>query len=117
MRYRAILVGLLLILGQALLLAKDEKWFELSSEHFLLFTDAGEAKGRRLLVDFENRVSAFSQAFGKVPARQFPIEVFLYNNESDYLEATPPRKKEDETPIKSAYLFSGPDRVFIVAKD
>src|SRR5947209_17543683 len=116
MRHRAILVGLLLILGQALLLAKDEKWFELSSEHFLLFTDAGEAKGRRLLVDFENRVSAFSQVFGKVPPRQFPIEVFLFKNEQDFIEALPHAKGEEEL-RKTAYLLRGPDRIFIVAKD
>jgi len=117
MRYRAILVGLLLILGQALLLAKDEKWFELSSEHFLLFTDAGEAKGRRLLVDFENRVSVFSQAFGKVPPRQFPIEIFLFKNEPDYVETLPRTQGQEVVTIKSAYLLHGPDRLFIVAKD
>src|SRR2546428_3938918 len=117
MRYRAILVGLLLILGQAMLLAKDEKWFELSSEHFLLFTDAGEAKGRRLLVDFENRVSVFSQAFGKVPPRQFPIEIFLFKNEPDYVETLPRTQGQEVVSIKSAYLLHGPDRLFIVAKD
>src|SRR2546426_4531595 len=117
MRHRAILVGLLLILGQALLLAKDEKWFELSSEHFLLFTDAGEAKGRRLLVDFENRVSAFSQVFGKVPPRQFPIEIFLFKNEPDYVETLPRTQGQEVVSIKSAYLLHGPDRLFIVAKD
>ncbi|HYR90743.1 MAG TPA: TonB family protein [Terriglobia bacterium] len=116
MRYRAILVGLLLVLSQLQLAAKDAKWFELSSEHFLLFTDVGEVKGRKLLVDFESRVSAFSQVFGKVPPRQFPIEVFLFNNEPDYLE-TLPRIQNPETRTRSAYLLHGPDRLFIVAKD
>ena len=97
-------------------MAKDEKWFELSSEHFLLFTDTTEAKGRRLLSDFENRVMAFSQTFGKVPPRQFPIEVFLFNNEPDYIEALP-RVQGAEKLDKSAYLVRGPDRLFIVTKD
>ena len=70
MRYRLILpVFLLLLCWIRVLHAKDPKWFEMSSEHFLLFTDTNEAKGRRLISDFENRVAAFSQAFGKVPAR------------------------------------------------
>ena len=96
--------------------AKDPKWFEVSSEHFLLFTDTNEAKGRRLISDFENRVAAFSQAFGKVPARQFPIEIFLFNNEQDFIEALPHGQGEEQLK-KAAYLLRGPDRTFIVAKD
>ena len=96
--------------------AKDPKWFEVSSEHFLLFTDTNEAKGRRLISDFENRVAAFSQAFGKVPARQFPIEIFLFNNEQDFIEALPHAQGEEQLK-KAAYLLRGPDRTFLVAKD
>jgi len=96
--------------------AKDPKWFEVSSQHFLLFTDTNEAKGRRLISDFENRVAAFSQAFGKVPARQFPIEIFLFNNEQDFIEALPHAQGEEQLK-KAAYLLRGPDRIFIVAKD
>ena len=96
--------------------AKDPKWFEVSSQHFLLFTDTNEAKGRRLISDFENRVAAFSQAFGKVPARQFPIEIFLFNNEQDFIEALPHGQGEEQLK-KAAYLLRGPDRIFIVAKD
>jgi TonB family protein len=117
MRYRVILWALFFALvARQPSMAKDEKWFELSSEHFLLFTDTTEAKGRRLLSDFENRVLAFSQVFGKLPPRQFPIEVFLFNKEQDYIEALP-RVQGVERLDKSAYLFRGPDRVFIAAKD
>ena len=117
MRYRAISLALLfLLLRMPPVQAKEAKWFEFSSEHFLLFTDTNEAKGRRLISDFENRVAAFSQAFGKLPARQFPIEVFLFNNEQDFIEALPHAKGEEEL-RKTAYLLRGPDRTFIVAKD
>jgi len=107
---------LLLSMLIPVLQAKDPKWFEVSSEHFLLFTDTNEAKGRRLISDFENRVAAFSQAFGKVPARQFPIEIFLFNNEQDFIEALPHAQGEEQLK-KAAYLLRGPDRTFIVAKD
>src|SRR6058998_3397299 len=117
MRYRLILpVFLLLLCWIRVLHAKDPKWFEVSSEHFLLFTDTNEAKGRRLISDFENRVAAFSQAFGKVPARQFPVEIFLFNNEQDFIEALPHAQGEEQLK-KAAYLLRGPDRTFIVAKD
>ena len=134
MRFRVILMALLYALAQKVpsLHAKDAKWFEVSSEHFLLFTDTNEMKGRRLVTDFENRVDAFSQAFGKVPARQFPIEILLFKEEPDFNEALPRVKvaqdtvrvvngvpiPETEEPIrKNAYLLRGPDRIFIVARD
>src|SRR5438094_4400023 len=117
MGYRAAFVALtLFLLRVPALQAKDAKWFEMSSEHFLLFTDINEAKGRRLISDFENRVAALSQAFGKVPARQFPIEIFLFNNEQDFIEALPHAQGEEQL-RKSAYLLRGPDRTFLVAKD
>ena len=117
MRYRVAAWSLLLLFSlRQPLPAQEKKWFELSSEHFLLFTDAGEPKGRRLLTDFEVRVAAFSQVFGKVPVRQFPIEVFLFKNDQDYIDVLP-RPKGEEKLNKSAYLLRGPDRIFIVAKD
>lgn len=117
MPYRVIAWALLLavIRGQPLL-AKDAKWFELSSEHFLLFTDTDESKGQRLLTDLEIRVAAFSQTFGKVPQRQFRIEIFVFNNDQEYMEAAP-RPQGEEKLNKSAYVVRGPDRVFVVAKD
>src|SRR5262245_59796885 len=90
MRFRVILMGLLFALANGPSLpAKDREWFEVSSDHFLLFTDTNEMKGRRLVTDLETRVAAFAQAFGPVPARQFPIEIFLFKEETDFLEAVP----------------------------
>src|SRR5262245_44668347 len=138
MRYRVILMGLVFVFAQSpsLPAAKDAKWFEVSSEHFLLFTDTNEMKGRRLVSDFENRAAAFSEAFGAIPARQFPIEIFLFKEEADFIEAAPRiqpppsqaapsasnptnpfNTPNDNRPTKAAYLLRGPDRIFIVARD
>jgi TonB family protein len=84
-----------LLLALMFLSPKDSKWFEVSSDHFLLFTDTNEMKGRRLLTDLENRVAAFSRAFGEVPPRQYPIEVFLFKEEVDFIEALPHVKPPD----------------------
>src|SRR5262247_1872364 len=87
---RRIVFVLLLVLAMPVLsAAKDVKWFEVSSEHFLLFTDTNEMKGRRLVSDLETRIATFSEAFGKVPPRQFPIEIFLFKEEMDFIEALP----------------------------
>src|ERR1051326_4190504 len=117
MRYRFVSLALLLLFVKIPLShAKESKGLELSSEHFLLFTDTNEAKGRRLISDFENRAASLSEIFGKVPARPFPIEVFLFGNEQDFVDVAPRPKSEDEQ-RKTAYLLRGPDRIFIVAKD
>src|SRR5215472_5986746 len=110
MRNRVATLGLLLLLGRVLALeGKDAKWFEMSSEHFLLFTDTSEMKGRRLITDFENRVAAFSEVFGKVPPRQFPIEIFLFNEEPDFIEVLPRvQGQQAENQLrKNAYLLRG----------
>ena len=123
MRFRVILSVLVYLLVQVPPLpAKDAKWFEVSSDHFLLFTDTNEMKGRRLVSDFENRIAALSQVFGKVPPRQFPIEIFLFKEEQDFLEALPrvqasqsPQSPQsppnDDQLKKAAYLLRGPDQI------
>lgn len=118
MRRNAFVLAFVLAIP-ALLPAKDPKWIEVSSDHFLLFTDTNEMKGRRLVSDFENRVAAFSEAFGKVPPRQFPIEIFLFSQEPDFIEILPRvQGQQAENQLrKNAYLLRGPDRIFIVAKD
>jgi len=99
--------------------AADPVWIQMTSRDFVLFTDTTEAKGRRLLEDFEGRLSALSAALGEIPERQFPIEVFLFSKKEEFLEVAPrptgpdaPRETE-----KSAHLWRGADRVFIVARD
>jgi len=117
--HRACRTGLVLlcILLQSLTLsAKDPVWLELSSEHFLLFTDTDQTKAQRVLTDLETRVAAFAQAFGKIPPRQFPIEIFIFNTDQDFID-TAPKPQPEERLEKSAYLLRGPDRVFVVAKD
>ncbi|HEX4997204.1 MAG TPA: TonB family protein [Terriglobia bacterium] len=90
---------------------EEAKWVEAQSPHFLLFTDTTEAKGRRLLEDLEGRVAALAKVVGRIPERQFPVEVFLFDKGQDFTEVTGPE------PEHSAYLYRGPDRVFVVARD
>jgi TonB family protein len=121
MKFRWISVAALTVLMAASSLsAQGSKWFEASSENFILFTDTNQEKARRLLADLELRIAAFSQALGDAPRRQFPIEVFLFKQEQDFIEALPrlERGADPRTAFeKSAYVVKGPDRVFIVARD
>jgi TonB family protein len=112
-------IGLILIfiaINGLRLSAKDPTWLELSSEHFVLFTDSDQAKAQRVLTDLETRAAVFAQAFGNIPARQFPIEIFILNNEQDFVDSAP-RPQPEEKLNKSAYVLRGPDRIFVVAGD
>jgi TonB family protein len=100
--------------SNALSAAETPKWLELRSEHFVLYTDVSEAKGQRLLTDFEGRVTGFSAAFGMVRTAQFPIEVFLFGQDKDFAEIAP---TSPDGKVLNAYLLKGPDRTFVIAKD
>jgi len=97
----------------------DPAWIQVTSRNFVLYTDTTEIKGRRLLEDFEGRFAALSSALGGLPERQFPIEVFLFSKKEEFLEAAPRPTGPDagDEFIKSAYLWRGPDRVFVGARD
>lgn len=97
----------------------DPVWIQVNSRNFVLYTDTTEIKGRRLLEDFEGRLAALGSALGGIPERQFPVEVFLFSKKEEFLEAAP-RPAGPEAGgefIKSAYLWRGPDRVFVGARD
>ncbi|HET9219130.1 MAG TPA: TonB family protein [Terriglobia bacterium] len=99
--------------------AADPVWIQLNSPNFVLYTDTTEMKGRRLLEDFEGRFAALQEALGDIPQRQFPVEVFLFSRKEDFLEAAP-SPTGPNAPVefeKSAYLWRGPDRFFIGARD
>jgi TonB family protein len=97
----------------------DPTWIQVNSRNFVLYTDTTEIKGRRLLEDFEGRLAALGSALGGIPERQFPVEVFLFSKKEEFLEAAPrpagPEAGGEFT--KSAYLWRGPDRVFVGARD
>jgi TonB family protein len=121
MRVRFSLGGAVLLLALSLQLrGADPVWIQVSSRNFVLYTDTTEIKGKRLLEDFEGRLAALGTALGGIPDRQFPVEVFLFSKKEDFLEAAPesggPRGGGSEFP-KAAYLWRGPDRVFVGARD
>jgi TonB family protein len=118
MRFR-LLCALLLLAFSSSARAADPVWIQLTSQNFTLFTDTTEAKGRRLLEDFEGRLASLGSVLGEIPQRQFPVEVFLFSKREEFLE-TAPKPTGPDAPLefeKSAYLLRGPDRVFVVARD
>ena len=120
MRIRFIVGCAALLLALSLQLqGADPAWIQVNSRNFVLYTDTTEIKGRRLLEDFEGRLAALGSALGEVPQRQFPVEVFLFSKKEEFLESAPrPTGPEGGGEfVKSAYLWRGPDRIFVGARD
>ena len=119
MTFRGCLAVVLTLFCTVTARAQNTDWFQISTEHFLLFTDTNEAKGEKLLTDFEKRVAGFEELLGTSRPTQFPIEIFLFKDHNDFLAAMPKIAPVDGvTPgEKNGYLLTGPDRVFIIAKD
>ena len=115
MQFSRVIGAALFLLLPFQLLAQESKWFELSSAHFVVLTDTTEAKGQRLLTDLEVRAGALESAFGVIPERPFPIQVFLFKNVEDFNDAAPTGGTARID--KSAYLQKGPDRTFVIARD
>jgi TonB family protein len=116
---RLVLPLLLIGFGASSARAQDSKWYQASTEHFVLFTDTSESKAQRLLTDLEQRLAGFDDIVATVHPLPFPIEVFLFKTREDFIAAMPNRPPVNGSapPEEDAYLLRGPDRVFILAKD
>ena len=119
--HRGLLCAIALLILSVRVRAADPVWIEMTSRNFRLFTDTTEVKGRRLLEDLEGRLGTMTAVLGGIPARQFPVEVFLFSKKEEFLEAAPkPPSEPGALPAefqKAAYLWRGPDRVFVAARD
>jgi hypothetical protein len=73
---------LFLVQGHSLSEAKTE-WVEIRSAHFLLITDAGEAKGRNAIVEFERIRTFFRQSLVVANQHPSPLVVVLAAKDGD----------------------------------
>jgi hypothetical protein len=107
---RAALVLALVMLAAARPgVAAASKWTYASSEHFDIYTTAGEKRAREALVYFE-RVHAFFADFLKLePKPLHPTRLIVYSNAREY----EPVKVND---VAAAYYAGGPDRDYIVMR-
>src|SRR6266852_5856852 len=93
--------------------AADQQWLRISSDHFIVLTDAGEKKGHEVAARFEQMRGMFSQLLmrGKLRMSQ-PVEIIAIRGDKDYAQLAPIR---DGQPITaSAFFLTGDDRICIV---
>jgi tetratricopeptide (TPR) repeat protein len=83
-----------------------------SSGHFTVLTDAGEAKGRQAAVRFEQMRSTFAQLLMKSRINlSLPLQIIVLNGDAEYSRQTPVR---GGTLIAPGFYLPGADRDYVV---
>src|SRR5712692_8779560 len=93
--------------------AADQQWLRISSDHFIVLTDAGEKKGHEVAARFEQMRGMFAQLLmrGKLRMSE-PVEIIAIRSDKDYAQLAPIR---DGQPITApAFFLTGDDRICIV---
>ena len=97
----------LVLLACAHLSAADPKWIRMKSEHFEMYSSAGERATRDTLKSFEQVRSFFQEAVPVKEEKPIPVRLVAFNSEKEYAPYRP-----NEAAV--AYYMPGADRDTIV---
>jgi tetratricopeptide (TPR) repeat protein len=107
------IVWSLLIVGcfSRLAFSKDEpKWIEVHTAHFSVITDAGEKRGREVVLRMEQMRAVFGQLLLKDKLKMpVPITVVALKSDKQYGLVAPTKQSK-----AGGFYVPGPDRVYIV---
>lgn len=93
--------------------AADQHWLRVSSDHFVVITDANDKSGHDVAAHFEQMRSMFGQMLSRGKLRMSePMEIIAMRGDKDYGQLAP---QMNGTATGSAgFWLSGEDRIFIV---
>jgi tetratricopeptide (TPR) repeat protein len=91
----------------------EPQWIRVSSTHFTVLTDAGEKKGRLVVLRFEQLRSVFSQLLMKTRINlPEPLEIIALKSDKEYAQIAPIHQGQ---PISTpGFFLPGEDRNFVV---
>jgi hypothetical protein len=93
--------------------ADDQHWLRISSDHFLVLTDAGQKKGHEIVARFEQMRSVFGELMGRkklVMAK--PMEIIAIGNPATYAQLAPTASTEPS--VAQGFFLWGEDRDYVV---
>jgi hypothetical protein len=93
--------------------ADDQHWLRVSSDHFLVLTDADAKKGHEIVARFEQMRAIFAQLLGRkklVMAK--PLEIIAIGNPAAYAQIAPTASTDPG--ISQGFFLRGDDRIYIV---
>jgi len=90
--------------------AAEPKWLQISSDHFLVITEAGPKKGHEVVARFEQMRAVFSQLLERQKVRlSEPIEIIATSSAATYAQLVPGANGQ-----LPGFWLRSQDRVFIV---
>ncbi len=93
--------------------AADEHWTRVSSDHFIVLTDAGERRGHEVAARFEQMRAVFGELLVRKKLRMSePLEIIAIGSDKSYAQLAPLVSGQ---PTKApAFFLPGEDRIFVV---
>src|SRR5579863_2455749 len=93
--------------------ADQTQWLRISSDHFIVLTDAGEKRGHEVAARFEQLRAMYGTLLGQRKQRMSePMDIIAFKSDKDFAQIAPLR---DGQPITDpAFVLNGDDRIFLV---
>jgi tetratricopeptide (TPR) repeat protein len=92
---------------------EDQRWLRVSTDHFIVLTDAGPKKGHEIAARFEQMRAIFAQLLGrKQVVMAKPLEIVAIGNPATYTQLAPAAPTDPS--ISQGFFLSGEDRIYIV---
>lgn len=112
-RIRSLIVLFPLLYSRNVAQAASEQWQRVSSDHFIVLTDAGERKGHEVAARFEQMRNLFGQLLMRRKLRMSePLEIIAVGSDKEYAQVAP---LVNGQPTKApAFFLAGEDRIFVV---
>jgi tetratricopeptide (TPR) repeat protein len=93
--------------------ADQPQWLRISSDHFVVLTDAGEKKGHEVVARFEQMRAMFGALLGQHKLKMSePLEIIAFRSDKDFAQVAPMRNGQPVT--DPAFVLAGDDRIFVV---
>ena len=108
-----ILVLTVLCLAGPAVAADQPSWLRISSDHFIVYTDAGEKRGHEVAARFEQMRAFYGALMGQRKLRMAePMEIIAFKSDKDFVQAAPMKGGQPIT--APAFWLTGDDRIFVV---
>jgi tetratricopeptide (TPR) repeat protein len=93
--------------------AADQSWTHVSSDHFIVLTDAGERKGHDVAARFEQMRAIFGQLLARRKVRMAqPLEIIAIGNDKNFAQLAP--QVNGQPTGAPAFFLPGEDRIYVV---
>jgi hypothetical protein len=110
---RIIFLGACVLATNPALAADQPQWLRISSDHFMVITDAGDKKGHEVAARFEQMRAMYGTLMGQHKLRMSePMEIIALKGDKDFAQVAPMKNGQPIT--APAFWLTGDDRIFVV---